>query len=293
MLISRLKGGLGNQLFIYSFIYTLADNLSTDFCFDIEDYTNKLGQKLEIDKLNLRFKICETKKLKKFRKISKFRFEEKIKNILGYKIFSNSVITEELFNKSFYDKFNIKNDYYLDGYWQNINFFLKNYSVLNNIFNYPDYNFSRKYFELKNRILNSKFPIAIHYRKGDYLNKTNINIYNTLEDDYYKKALNFFNKEINESEIYIFCNDRSWINNNIEFNKSVIISNSKISTIEEFKLMTLINNIIISNSTFSLWASLLNNYKEKKIIVPKRWFIDEDKNSKIFSNYYTNNMVTL
>ena len=57
--------------------------------------------------------------------------------------------------------------------------------------------------------------------------------------------------------------------------------------------MTLINNIIISNSTFSLWASLLNNYKEKKIIVPKRWFIDEDKNSKIFSNYYTNNMVTL
>ena len=61
MLISRLKGGLGNQLFIYSFIYTLADNLSTDFCFDIEDYTNKLGQKLEIDKLNLRFKIVRQK----------------------------------------------------------------------------------------------------------------------------------------------------------------------------------------------------------------------------------------
>ena len=58
MIIGNLKGGLGNQLFIYCFLYTLAKKNSTQFFFDLTNYNLKLGKSLEIDKLELEIKEC-------------------------------------------------------------------------------------------------------------------------------------------------------------------------------------------------------------------------------------------
>ena len=44
------------------------------------------------------------------------------------------------------------------------------------------------------------------------------------------------------------------------------------SDIEDFFLMTLCNNFIIANSTFSWWAAWLSKSENKKIVAPKRWF---------------------
>jgi hypothetical protein len=36
--------------------------------------------------------------------------------------------------------------------------------------------------------------------------------------------------------------------------------------------MTMCDNNIISNSSFSWWGSYLNDYTDKKIIAPNKWF---------------------
>ena len=51
---------------------------------------------------------------------------------------------------------------------------------------------------------------------------------------------------------------------------NVILVEDINSSVIEFKLMTLANNFIIANSTFSLWASLLSNLANNSIkIAPK------------------------
>ena len=124
MIIGNLKGGLGNQLFIYSFLYTLAKKNSTQFFFDLTNYNLKLGKSLEKDKLELEIKECSKNNLKKFRKISTFKLQEIIMQKLNLRILNDNVIDEEKFNfHEFNNQYKKSDEYYLDGYWQNINSF--------------------------------------------------------------------------------------------------------------------------------------------------------------------------
>jgi hypothetical protein len=61
-----------------------------------------------------------------------------------------------------------------------------------------------------------------------------------------------------------------WVNKN--FNSENFIMSEFNNEIDDFTLMTMCNNVIISNSSFSWWGSYLNRNNNKKVITPNRWF---------------------
>ena len=280
MIIGNLKGGLGNQLFIYCFLYTLAKKNSTQFFFDLTNYNLKLGKSLEIDKLELEIKECKKENLKKFRKISFFKIQEIVKEKLNLRVFRDNVIDEEKFGfNEFNNQYKKSDMYYLDGYWQNINFFNQESEYFKKIFKVKKIYLTKNYEILKQEIDTNPNSVCIHVRKNDSINKNNSNIYSNISLDYYKKAISLIKKKKSISKIHVFTDDILWVNKNLHINNIVLINDYNLTTVEEFEIMKKYKNIIISNSTFSLWAALLNENNDNLIIAPENWFIKHNKNT--------------
>lgn len=114
--------------------------------------------------------------------------------------------------------------------------------------------------------------VAVHIRRGDYLRHRQHFVCDT---DYYLRAMNMFP----EHEFIIFTDDVEYVSK--EFDGYGITIMDTDGDIDALSKMSSFKNIIISNSTFSWWASKLNG-KADKIISPDRWF------SVDFQNGYSN-----
>jgi len=135
----------------------------------------------------------------------------------------------------------------------------------------------RKYPEL-----NNPNTLSIHIRRGDYLN--NPHIHPSVGLSYIQEAL----KRVGEySYVFVFSEDKDWVNQNLHLKNMTLVNETE--DYKEMWLMSLCQNNIICNSTFSWWASFLNKNENKKIIVPSIWFgHGGPKNFKdIYEPYWT------
>lgn len=133
----------------------------------------------------------------------------------------------------------------------------------------------RKLFEIPEEIeqklnllygfINNRETCFIHIRRGNY---HSFQDYHPILDlEYYKEAVKLFD----DSTLFlIFSNDMDWCEQNFDFVKNKVFVNN-LEDYEEIYLMSMCQNSIIANSTFSWWGSWLNP-NNKKTVSPKTWF---------------------
>ncbi len=127
----------------------------------------------------------------------------------------------------------------------------------------------------KYRSLLNEETVAIHVRRGDYLqflgDYGKMIMYNLSEDyDYYERALEYFDPNCH---FLIFSDD-------IEFAKKMTVFQNLKQVYyiegqqhyEDLYLMSMCNHQILSNSTFCWWAAYLCEYPTQKVIFPMKWF---------------------
>lgn len=110
-----------------------------------------------------------------------------------------------------------------------------------------------------------KRSVSLHVRRGDYLGISDV--LPVIDKTYIDECL----RQIGEySNIFIFSNDKEWCKENLNYNNSIVVEG--LEDYEEIWMMSLCNNNIMSNSSFSWWGSYLNKNINKQVYVPSIWF---------------------
>lgn len=110
--------------------------------------------------------------------------------------------------------------------------------------------------------------VSVHVRLGDYLQGSLM--FYTPTPYYFKRALSLLE---NTGTVLIFSEDVNLVKKYLGpmSKNTVYIEGNK--DYEDFYLMTLCKDNIISPSSFSWWAAYLNKHPDKRVVVPQHWYI--------------------
>jgi hypothetical protein len=299
-------GGLGNQMFQYAIYRLLAINNLNVFL-DTRWYYSKNRLAHEKFKLNY-FDIKDINFLcvDETHNLTDYYSVFNLKLLLNMKISKIILLKTVIFKiiRKFCNLLKIDSKCFITNYYENENvefdlpFFLnntKNLFIVGIFARYKhievirqqllnDFSFKKPLPEKVINILDDikkKKSAAIHVRCGDYIGD---NIRDICGMTYYRNSIQYLSSKQTDLFYYIFSDDTEYIKNNFSFLENYyIIDNSVLNFPDYFDLflMTQVNHIIISNSTFGWWAAWLNSNPEKMVIVPERYHAD---NSWVSSN---------
>lgn len=166
----------------------------------------------------------------------------------------------------------VTNPVLFEGFWQSEGYFKDIESTIRSEFRFKQ-SLVKEILPFSRQIDFSK-GVAIHvrhFKDEHHINQGNVN------DDYYARSIIYFQQRIPDAEFWLFSdNPQSALlkfkNLNIKCIpiSSVIIDSNEI---KELYLMTQFHNFIISNSTYSWWGAWLSDSVEKKVVAPAESFI--------------------
>ncbi len=270
MIIIKLIGGLGNQLFQYAIGRQLSIKHGVKLKVDLVELLDRKPRQ------NFTFRDFELGDFK-FQVQSATKFE-----LLAFKL-KTWVLTKIGLRKSYFreSKFtfdsnllmNSSNSMYLNGFWQTEKYFTNIRSVLINDLNLlNELSIVAKKWESQ---INSANAISIHIRRGDYISNSLANEFHGFCSlEYYISAIEFIKGKIGNCVFFFFSDDLEWAKTTFSSLEDVAFVES-ISNKEDLYLMSICRHNIIANSSFSWWGAWLNQNQDKIVIAPKKWFNDE------------------
>ncbi|NNE32934.1 MAG: alpha-1,2-fucosyltransferase [Winogradskyella sp.] len=279
MIIIKLQGGLGNQMFQYAIARILGEIRDEEVLLDItsfEDNVKKPGytpRNFELNIFNNSYKIADRKAVNRFKKINVIN---RLKQKLGFSYPQTYVETSFRFNE---ELFSIENDIYLVGYFQSYKY-LKNHEA----FTRQLYSFQTNSLSELNQNLLVKLKtlktVSIHIRRGDFVNDKLTQAYHGICNlEYYIEAIEYICSKHKNLTMVFFSDDMQWVResfNNFDYPKIFVDFNSRKNNWVDMLLMSKCSHNIIANSSFSWWGAWLNTNPKKTVVAPKKWFTNED-----------------
>ena len=165
-----------------------------------------------------------------------------------------------------YTEINPNENMILDGYFQSEKYFKNIDYKIREIFTIKK-SIKNIIYEKHKNLLDRENVVALHLRRGDYLNFPNH--HPVMDLNYFMRAIKNFPKG---STFLVFSDDTEWCKDNFPgIGKDFFIIEGQ-SDVEDFTMMTMCDHNCISNSSFSWWAAWLNDNPNKIVVAPDNWF---------------------
>lgn len=283
MIIIKLKGGLGNQLFQYAFGRRIAIDNNLPLKLDIvSGYNNDFYKRLyRLKHFNIQAEIASTEDLNKAIILqSPSIIGKSIRFASRFRPYYKNYVVKEL--HYFFDTNVLRpnKNVYFDGYWQSERYFIKIKDIILKEFTVK-YPFNGINLAIANKIQATN-SVCIHIRRNHGIStdgKVDINavenIYGQVSLNYYYDAVKYLSNKFNNMRFFVFSDNPEWAKRNLKLSyPTQFISHNIGKEYEDLRLISLCKHNIIANSTFSWWGAWLSTNPNKIVIAPKNWVND-------------------
>ena len=275
--IAIVKGGLGNQLFIFAAARALALRTGRSLYLDTSrGYTNDdYGRSYRLNRFPIKaesmpetWRIAPTLKHPRHKIIRTFNklLPRNQRFYFGERRNSSPAQLTALQPR--------RDHITLLGYWQNEAYFADHATTIRTELAPP------QPADEKNRALGEKFAagesVFLHFRRVQY--------WNLLGRDYYQAAIDAVRAKLSRPHFVLFGDDLDWPQQNLDFrgaNVELITHNSN-NELADLWLMSRCRHAVVANSSFSWWGAWLGDTTSSRlvfapaqvgwdVVMPDRW----------------------
>lgn len=275
MVIAKIFGGLGNQLFIYAAARRLALKNNVPLKLDITSGFKKNYNKrvFQLSHFNINAEIAS--KIESFDFCMGRQIQYIVKKAYAmlpferrkYIVQSTQLVVQQLLD------LRVKGKIFLEGYWQSEEYFTDITNIIR-----EELTFKEKSAGCNKELAEAIAfcpAVSIHVRRGDYVSNAKTRQFHGLCGlDYYCRCIKEIIIRVAKPHFFIFSDDFRWCRDNLKLQHPVtfIEHNRPDEDYEDLRLMSLCKHHIIANSSFSWWGAWLNPDENKIVLAPEKWF---------------------
>lgn len=283
MIITRLTGGLGNQMFQYAAGLALAELRRTTCSVDPTWFAAEPGlknhERFALDHFFLQPQVAgraeidraHGRKLDTFTKLARI-----LKRRLGLPVPGVAYDGDFSFDPAF---FRHPNGTYLHGNWQSELYFAGSAAAVRRHFAFVR-SPPAAFVPLLERLAASP-SVCVHFRRGDYVSEPFYARENgALGHSYYTRAIALVRSHEPSAKLFVFSDDIETVSREFipDGTHEFVREPAGIAPHETLRLMSSCRHFITANSTLSWWAAWLAAAQGKIVVAPEPWFAGGTRN---------------
>ena len=115
--------------------------------------------------------------------------------------------------------------------------------------------------------------VSVHVRRGDYASDSSLGSeLGVLPLAYYEAAIERIQQSLSEPEFFVFSNDPEWCAENLRIDAPhTFVTRGR--SHDDLRLMSMCRHHVVANSSFSWWGAWLRERPDTIVVAPQRWFL--------------------
>ena len=270
MIVVRIMGGLGNQMFQYAFGAYLAQQHNTDLWLDCSSFGSDTLRDFMLDRWQVTVRQAP--------RTVRSRIP------CGCNWYHSWLSSRQTLRRITEKPFGFRRQYletpddsFLDGYWQSEKFLPGMKLRLQAEFQ-PAGSTHRKTRALARKMA-SDGAVSLHVRRTDYLG---LSYAGPCPVSYYERSVADLLARHADIRLFVFSDDIPWCRQQFQFPCPVtfVDHNDAFTAHEDIWLMSRCRYHVIANSTFSWWGAWLGEDETGEVYAPQDWFSDQTMDSR-------------